>query len=123
MTTSPVDQDYPTIHTIPEDNSDSSNDEHVEQSEFVAYKPNITSQVCASESVFNRLGIQGDLPERPDSLPKHWKLAQNEKLMASPRANEVGTSPFETPNEYQANLCDLTTGSNESEEQQQVGNL
>jgi hypothetical protein len=60
------------------------------------------------------LSAQSDLPERPDSLPNHWKLPQNEKLLAQ----NTGASPFVTPAEYQANLCDLTTGSNESEERQ-----
>ncbi|KAI6184972.1 JNK-interacting protein 1 [Aphelenchoides bicaudatus] len=111
----------PPIQTISEDEEPNESNGPESLIKTLIDKPPLPPKVCTSESVFNRLGLQNDLPERPDSLPNHWKLSQSEKLMATPTINKVAATPMETPYEYQADLCDLTTGSNESDEQQMAG--
>lgn len=56
-----------------------------------------------------------DSIERPDSLLNHRKISDH--------GNKTTPDHFETPAEHQANLCDLTTGSNESDEVVGVGTL
>lgn len=73
-----------------------------------------------SESVNPRYELLVDeIPDRPDSLPDHWKTVQDERLLkASPNVEWTNNvlSPLVAPQEYQADLCETTPGSNGSDE-------